>query len=66
MPSPRELTELHRRRQLALRDATVRQVAAVWPLMRWDALDESFRKFLSAVGQVVAANRRTSVGLTSA
>lgn len=63
--SARQLTQLHRRQQLALRDATKGQVKRLWPALEWEDLDGTFPAFAAGVAGVVAANRRTSAGLAA-
>ncbi len=64
--TPAQLTQLHRRRQVALREATRAEVRAAAALLRWDRLDESFPAFAALAGAVVAQNRRTSAGFALA
>lgn len=63
--SARQLTLVHRRQQLALRQVTVSQVAALWPLLDWADLDRSFPGFAGEVLAVVSKNRSTSTGLAA-
>lgn len=63
---PRQLTMIHRRQQLALRQATARQVREIWPALDWADLDRSFPKFAAAVLPLVSKNRRVSSGLAAA
>lgn len=64
--SPSQLTQLHRRRQLVIRRATVEAIAKLWPMLAFDDLDGTYPDLLSAVGALVVRNRRTSGGLAAA
>lgn len=60
-----ELTQLHRRRQLALRAATLRELLAVWPMFDIDDIDRSWRPLEAALLTLTLARRRESAGLAS-
>lgn len=62
----RQLTTLHRRRQLALRKVTLDEMARLWPALDWAALDSTYPALAGSVAELVARNRRTSAGLASA
>lgn len=64
--TPRQLTALHRRQQLALRDATRTQVARLVPSLDYDDLDGSFTPFALAVAGVVTKGRDASQGFSAA
>ena len=64
--SARQLTQVHRRQQLALRQATVAEMRRLWPALDWTALDRTYPRFAATVAQLVAQNRRTSAGLSAA
>lgn len=64
--SSRELTALHRRRQLALRESTIAQLEEVWPTLDWANLDKTYPRLVSEVAVVVTKNRQTSSGLAAA
>jgi hypothetical protein len=57
---------MHRRQQLALRKATVAQMAQVWPALSWADLDKTYPGFAAEVAALVSKNRRTSQGLAAA
>lgn len=57
------LTEAHRLAQSGLAAQTVRQMLAVWPLLRFDDLDGTFDRWLRVVIPVVRAGRGTSARL---
>ena len=60
-----EWTRLHQREQIELRELTVRDVARLAHLLRYEALDESFPAFARAVAVLVRSNRRTSAGMAA-
>jgi hypothetical protein len=64
--APRQLTQVHRRQQLALRQTTVAQVQDLWPALDWTDLDRSFPGFAAEVLRLVSKNRKTSTGLAAA
>lgn len=66
MLSGRQLTQVHRRQQIALRAATRREVARLWPALDWTNLDASYPAFAAEVAALVARNRRTSAGVAAA
>jgi hypothetical protein len=57
------LTAEHRRQQLALRAATIRELHRLWPALDPVALDRTYPGWEAAVLRLVAANRRISVTL---
>lgn len=61
----RELTQLHRRQQLALRKVTASELQRLWPALEWEDLDGSYPKFAGSVATLVGKNRRTSAGLAA-
>lgn len=61
----RELTQLHRRQQLALRKATNSQMEQLWPALDWANLDRTYPDFAAEVAALVSKNRRTSSGLAA-
>lgn len=63
MLTSRQLTRLHRQRQLALRAVTVRDAARLWPLLSWADLDGTFPRFAAAAALLVGRNRSISAGL---
>lgn len=64
--SSRELTALHRRRQLALRKATLAQMERIWPALDWADLDRTYPGFAAEVLALVSRGRKTSSGLAAA
>lgn len=64
--STSQLTQLHRRQQLALRKATVAEMESLWPALDWQSLDTTYPRFAATVAEMVARNRNTSAGLASA
>ena len=64
--SPSQLTQVHRRQQLALRKATMEQVEKVWPALDWADLDKTYPGFAAEVAALVSKNRNTSSGLAAA
>jgi hypothetical protein len=61
----RQLTEQHRRRQLALRSATVLDLLALWPAFRLDDIDGSWPPVETALATLIVARRRQSAGLAA-
>lgn len=61
--TPAQLTQMHRRQQLALRKVVRADMARVWGLLDYDDLEGSFPAFAAAVLQSVSARRTTSYGL---
>lgn len=61
----RELTVMHRRQQLALRQATITQIEQAWPALDWANLDKAYPGFAAEVASVVSKGRRTSSGLAA-
>lgn len=59
----RQLTEAHRRRQLALRSATLRDLLAIWPAFDIDDIDGSWPAVEAALLALIRDRRRLSVGL---
>lgn len=64
--STRQLTMLHRRRQLALRKVTLEEMARLWPALDWAALDSTYPALAASAAELVARRRRTSAGLAAA
>lgn len=64
--SPRQLTQVHRRQQLALRQVTLAEMERLWPALDWARLDSTYPQFAGLVAEMVAKNRRTSAGLAAA
>lgn len=62
----RQLTQVHRRQQLALRKIVKTDTASAWGLLDYADLDGSFPKFAAAVLTSVSARRTTSHGLAVA
>lgn len=65
MVAPRQLTQLHRRQQLALRKTTLADMARLWPALDWADLDATYPDFAARVGTLVGRNRRNSAGLAA-
>lgn len=61
----RQLTEQHRRRQLALRAATIRQLVSLWPTFDIDDIDGSWPPLETALVTLVTSRRRDSAGLAA-
>ncbi len=61
-----QLTQLHRRQQLALRKATIAEVERLWPALAFDNLDGSYPVLAGSIAKAVAKYRRTSAGLSAA
>ena len=66
MSTVRELTNRHRAQQLLLAKDTKLSVAKLWPLLDWDALDESYPELAATMATLVRRNRQDSAGLASA
>ena len=64
--SPSQLTQVHRRQQLALRQVTLADMERLWPALDWARLDSTYPQFAGLVAEMVAKNRRTSAGLAAA
>lgn len=64
--SPSQLTQVHRRQQLALRQVTLADMERLWPALDWARLDATYPQFAGLVTEMVAKNRRTSAGLAAA
>lgn len=60
-----QLTEQHRRRQLALRAATLRDLLRLWPAFDIDDIDGSWPPLESALATLITARRRDSAGLAA-
>lgn len=60
-----QLTQLHRRRQLALRAATIRDLLAIWPAFDIDDIDGSWPALESALLTLVRSRHRDSAGLAA-
>ena len=61
-----QLTQVHRRQQLALRKFTLAEMARLWPALFWDDLDGTYPALAGAAAEMVAKYRRTSAGLSAA
>lgn len=66
MADPSTLTQLHRRQQLAIRKATIEQLATVWPSLSWADLDGTYERLAAGVGRLVVQNRQTSAAVSAA
>jgi hypothetical protein len=64
--SPRQLTLVHRRQQLALRKVTLAEMERLWPALDWENLDSTYPALAGAAAGMVAKYRRTSAGLAAA
>lgn len=64
--STRQLTQVHRRQQLALRKVTLAQMEKIWPALDWADLDRTYPGFAGEALALVSRNRRTSAGLSAA
>lgn len=60
-----QLTNLHRRQQLALRAATIRDVLTLWPMFDVDDIDGSWPAMETALLALIMERHRTSSGLAS-
>lgn len=60
-----ELTDLHRRRQLALRAATIRDLLVLFPMFDLDDIDGSWPALESALTTLILARHRDSAGLAA-
>ena len=60
-----QLTQLHRRRQLALRAATLRDLLALWPTFDIDDIDGSWPVLEAALLTLINARHRDSSGLAA-
>lgn len=61
-----QLTQVHRRQQLALRKVTLDEMRRLWPALAFDDLDGTYPALAGAVAEMVAKYRRTSAGLSAA
>lgn len=61
----RELTLVHRRQQLALRQSINGQIEQLWPTLDWADLDKSFPRFAGESLAAVSKGRRVSSGLAA-
>lgn len=61
-----QLTQVHRRQQLALRTVTLAEMQRLWPALAWDDLDGTYPVLAGAAAEMVAKYRRTSAGLAAA
>lgn len=55
-----QLSAAHRRKQLSIKARFLRDFLPLWPILRWDALDDTFGPWVRAVKGVVAAHRQDS------
>ena len=60
-----QLTQLHRRRQLALRAATLRDLVSLWPIFRLDDIDGTWPALESALFTLIMSRYRDSAGLAA-
>lgn len=60
----RALTEQHRRRQLALRALTLRQLLAMWPAFDLDDIDRSWSALEPGLVALAQARHRDAAGIT--
>lgn len=60
-----QLTQVHRRQQLALRKVTVAEMQSLWPTLDWADLDSTYPVLAGSVAAMVAKYRRTSAGLAA-
>lgn len=61
----RALTEIHRRSQLRLRAVTIRDVLAVWPLLRLDDLAGTWRDLERILLAIIAGRSAESAGVAA-
>lgn len=66
MATTGQLTQLHRRRQLALRAVVLADMRRLWPALSWEDLDGTYASLAGATAQMVANQRKTSAGLAAA
>lgn len=59
------LTEQYRRRQLALRSATISDLLEIWPAFSIDDIDRSWPPVEAGIISLVAARRQVSAGLAA-
>jgi hypothetical protein len=64
--SPRQLTLIHRRQQLALREVVKVDVARAWPLLDYSDLEKTYPALAAEVFRAVSSRRSTSTGLAIA
>lgn len=64
--SARQLTQVHRRKQLDLREVTLADMAKLWPRLDWEDLDSTYPALRAATAEMVARHRRRSAGLAAA
>jgi hypothetical protein len=60
-----QLTQVHRRQQLALRTVTLAEMRRLWPALSWDDLDGTYPALAGATAEMVARYRRNSAGLAA-
>jgi hypothetical protein len=60
-----QLTQAHRRRQLGIRAATLREIVALWPAFDLDDIDGSWRTIETALVSLTLANRRVSAAVSA-
>lgn len=61
-----QLTQVHRRQQLAIRKVTLAEMQKLWPALNFADLDGTYPALAGATAQMVAKYRRTSAGLAAA
>jgi len=61
-----QLTQVHRRQQLALRRVTLAEMQRLWPALAWGNLDATYPALAGAAAEMVAKYRRNSAGLSAA
>lgn len=61
-----QLTQAHRRQQLALRKVALDEMQRLWPALSWADLDGTYPALAGSAAKMVAKHRRTSAGLSAA
>jgi len=61
----RQLTEQHRRTQLALRAVTIRDMMALWPAFDLDGIDRTWPPLQAALVTLILARRANSSGIAA-
>lgn len=64
--APSQLTQVHRRQQLALRKVTLEEMRRLWPALQWEDLDGTYASLAAVIAEMVAKYRRNSAGLAAA
>lgn len=60
-----QLTQAHRRQQLALRKVTLTEMQKLWPALSWSDLDGTYPALAASTAEMVAKYRRNSAGLAA-